>query len=260
MLRKLLSILGVYRVYSKWLWYQVKNGRKPSHIGVILDGNRRWARRRNLKAWLGHNYGAKKVEDFLKWCLDLGIRSVTLYVFSMENFGRNSAEVGELMRLFEEYLKKTLKDDILAKNEVHVKFIGRLHQLPESLQGIIKKIETETEHYDKHYLNIAIAYGGRAELADAVKIIGGKIENGELSPDEIDESLIERYLYTSYLPQQDPDLIIRTSGEERLSGFLLWQSAYSELYFCDVFWPEFRKIDFWRAIRVYEQRQRRYGL
>ncbi|HID91361.1 TPA: di-trans,poly-cis-decaprenylcistransferase [Candidatus Bathyarchaeota archaeon] len=260
MLRRLLSILGIYRIYSKWLWYQIKDGKKPEHIGVILDGNRRWARKRNLDVWIGHDYGAKKVHEFFQWCIDLGIKSVTIYVFSTENFQRDCQEVKALMEIFKREIEETLdKGDLLDRHKARVRFIGRTHLLPESLQRLIEKVEERTAGHDRHYLNIAIAYGGRAELTDAVKAIAERISKGELSPSDIDERLIEEYLYTSYLPQQDPDLIIRTSGEERLSGFLLWQSAYSELYFTDVFWPEFRKIDFWRAIRVYQQRERRFG-
>lgn len=259
MIRGLLSLLGVYKIYSKWLWYQIKNEKKPEHIGVILDGNRRWAKKNLLDISEGHNYGAKKVREFLGWCSDLGIKSVTLYVFSVENFLRNDSEVRHLMELLEKELEDTYNDDGLLENRIRVKFIGRTQLLSKNLRDLISKIEKKTSHFNEHYLNIAVAYGGRAELTDAVQAIGNKIKRNELVPEEIDEKIIEKNLYTSHLPKQDPDLIIRTSGEERLSGFLLWQSAYSELYFTDVYWPEFRKIDFWRAIRVYQQRQRRFG-
>ncbi|KYH39662.1 MAG: UDP diphosphate synthase [Candidatus Bathyarchaeota archaeon B63] len=259
MLRSLLSILGVYRVYEKWLWHQVKNNPKPEHIGIILDGNRRWALNRSLDPHLGYHYGADKTEEMLKWCLDLGVRSVTLYVFSTENFKRPREEVEELMKLFEERFHKIMESGEVHKHKVRIKAIGRLNLLPERLQNVIKKVEEETKDYDKHFLNFAIAYGGRAEIIDAARKIARKIIKGELSIEDIDENLFEDNLYTSHLPKQDPDLIIRTSGEERLSGFLLYQSAYSELCFMDVYWPEFRRIDLLRAIRTYQKRKRRFG-
>jgi len=259
MLRSLLSILGVYRIYEKWLWHQVKNNPTPEHIGIILDGNRRWALNRSLDPNIGHYYGADKTEEMLRWCLDLGVRSVTLYVFSTENFNRPREEVEELMQLFEERLQKIMEDDDIHKHKVRIKAIGRLNLLPKRLQKIIREIEKATKDYDKHFLNFAIAYGGRAEIIDAAKKIAAKVLNGELSVEDINEKTFEKNLYTSHLPKQDPDLIIRTSGEERLSGFLLYQSAYSELCFIDVYWPEFRRIDLLRAIRTYQKRKRRFG-
>jgi len=259
MLRSLLSLLGVYRIYEKWLWHQVKNHPKPEHIGIILDGNRRWAFNRSLNPNIGHYYGADKTEEMLRWCLDLGVRSVTLYVFSTENFNRPREEVEELMRLFEERLQKIMKNKDIHKHKVRIKAIGRLNLLPKRLQKIIREIEMATKDYDEHFLNFAIAYGGRAEIIDAAKKIARKILEGELSVEDINEKVFERNLYTSHLPKQDPDLIIRTSGEERLSGFLLYQSAYSELCFIDVYWPEFRRIDLLRAIRTYQKRKRRFG-
>jgi len=259
MLKTLLSILGVYKLYEKWLWHQVKNGAKPEHIAIILDGNRRWAMERSLNPWIGHHYGADKTEDLLKWCLNLGVKSVTLYAFSTENFNRPPEEVDELMRIFEEKLGEFLKNEDIHKHKVHVKAIGRLNLLPEKLQSMIKQIEEDTKEYDAHFLNIALAYGGRAEIIDAARKIACIVKEGRMAPEDINEKVFERYLYTSHLPKQDPDLIIRTSGEERLSGFLLYQSAYSELCFLDVYWPEFRRIDLLRAIRTYERRKRKFG-
>ena len=208
---------------------------------------------------MGHYFGADKTEEMLKWCLDLGVRSVTLYVFSTENFKRPREEVQELMQLFEERLQKIMKNKEIHKYKVRIKAIGRLNLLPKRLQKIIKEIENATKDYDERFLNFAIAYGGRAEIIDAAKKIARKILDGELSVEDIDEKVFEKNLYTSHLPKQDPDLIIRTSGEERLSGFLLYQSAYSELCFIDVYWPEFRRIDLLRAIRTYQKRKRRFG-
>jgi len=259
MLKRLMSILGIYKLYEKWLWHQVKDGEKPGHIAIILDGNRRWASERLLNPWIGHHYGAEKVEDLLEWCLDLDVKSITLYAFSTENFQRQYDEVNEIMRIAEEKLRKVLTDERIHKNEVQVKAIGRRSLLPESLQKMIEEVEECTKEYSQHFLNIAIAYGGRAEIVDAAKEIAEKVEKGDLTPKEIDEAVFEQYLYTAHMPKQDPDLIIRTSGEERLSGFLLWQCAYSELCFLDVYWPDFRRIDLMRAVRTYQKRKRRFG-
>jgi tritrans,polycis-undecaprenyl-diphosphate synthase [geranylgeranyl-diphosphate specific] len=259
MLRRLLEAVGVYKLYEKWLTNQVKNGQMPEHIAVILDGNRRWAIERSLPPFEGHKYGAKKAEEFLEWCLDFGVRTVTAYIFSTENFHRSSEEVNRILTLIDEQVKRLLNEKRLHENEVRVKAIGRLSLLPPALRESLKKLEDATKNYDKHYLNIAVAYGGRAEIVDAVKKIAGEVRENKLSPDQIDENLFGGYLYTAYLPNPYPDLIIRTSGEERLSGFLLWQSAYSELCFLDVFWPDFRKIDFLRAIRTYQLRKRKFG-
>jgi len=258
-LKKLLSIIGAYKLYEKWLWYQVKNGEKLEHIAIILDGNRRWASQNDLNPWLGHKKGAETVEQLLDWCDKLSVKFVTLYTFSTENFGRSPGEIGEIMRIAEEKFRKLLTNERIHRNKVHVKVIGRLNLLPESLQRLIADVEEATADYDKQFLNFAFAYGGRAEIVDATKTIAEKVKNGELDPDDVNESMFERYLYTSHMPKQDPDLIIRTSGEERLSGFLLWQSAYSELCFLDVYWPDFRLIDLLRAIRTFQNRTRRYG-
>jgi tritrans,polycis-undecaprenyl-diphosphate synthase [geranylgeranyl-diphosphate specific] len=258
-LRKLLSILGVYKLYEKWLWHQVKNGAEVEHIAIILDGNRRWASEKELDPWLGHEAGAKKVEQLLDWCHKLGVKSITLYAFSTENFRRTKNEIEEIMRIAEEEFRKILVDERIHKNKVRVKVIGRVNLLPESLQKLITDVEKATQDYDEHYLNIAFAYGGRAEIVDAARKIAKKVKGGELNPEKVDEQLFEQYLYTSHMPKQDPDLIIRTSGEERLSGFLLWQSAYSEFCFLDVYWPDFRSIDLLRAVRTFQKRKRRFG-
>jgi tritrans,polycis-undecaprenyl-diphosphate synthase [geranylgeranyl-diphosphate specific] len=258
-LKKLLSIIGAYKAYEKWLWHQVKNGEKLEHIAIILDGNRRWASENDLNPWLGHEKGAERVEQLLDWCDKLGVKFVTLYTFSTENFRRSPQEVEEIMRIAGEKFRKLLTDERIHRNKVHVKVIGRVNLLPESLQKLIAEVEETTANYDNQFLNFAFAYGGRAEIVDATKTIAEKVKNGELSLDDVDESTFEQYLYTSHMPKQDPDLIIRTSGEERLSGFLLWQSAYSELCFLDAYWPDFRFIDLLRAIRTFQKRKRRYG-
>jgi tritrans,polycis-undecaprenyl-diphosphate synthase [geranylgeranyl-diphosphate specific] len=260
MLKTLLSITGIYKLYEKWLWYQIKNEKSPEHIAVILDGNRRWAGGRSLPTWLGHKEGADKVEDLIGWCFDyLNVKSITLYAFSTENFLRQASEVEGIMKLAEEKLTKILTDQRIHKDEVHVRIIGRQALLPEQLQGLVKRVEEATKDYNEHFLNIALAYGGRAEIVDAARKLAHEVEKGRLKPDAIEEQLFEKYLYTAHLPKQDPDIIIRTSGEERLSGFLLWQSAYSELFFLDIYWPDFRRIDLLRAVRTFQKRKRRYG-
>ena len=259
MLKKILSVLGAYKVYEKWLWLQVKNGEKLEHIAIILDGNRRWASENELKPWLGHKKGAETVEHLLDWCKKLDVKFVTLYAFSTENFMRSPQEIAEIMNIAEKKFHQLLTDERIHRDKVHVKVIGRVNLLPESLQQLIADVENATKDYDNRFLNFAFAYGGRAEIVDAAKLIAEKVRNGELKLDDISESLFEKHLYTAHMPKQEPDLIIRTSGEERLSGFLLWQSAYSELAFLDVYWPDFRLIDLLRAIRTFQTRKRRYG-
>lgn len=259
MLKRVLSIIGAYKLYEKWLWQQVKNGIKLEHIAIILDGNRRWASENELNPWLGHKKGAETVEQLLDWCEKLNVKFVTLYTFSTENFRRSPSEIEEIMRIAEEKFRELLTDERIHRNKVHVKVIGRTNLLPDSLQQLISEVEKATANYDNQFLNFAFAYGGRAEIVDAAKTIAQKVKAGKLELDDIDESMFEKYLYTSHMTKQEPDLIIRTSGEERLSGFLLWQSAYSELAFLDVYWPDFRLIDLLRVIRTFQKRKRRYG-
>jgi tritrans,polycis-undecaprenyl-diphosphate synthase [geranylgeranyl-diphosphate specific] len=258
-LKRFLSVIGAYKLYEKWLWSQVKNGVQLEHIAIILDGNRRWASENELNPWLGHKKGAETVERLLDWCEKIGVKFVTLYTFSTENFRRSSEEITEIMKIAEEKFSKLLSDERIHKNKVHVKVIGRVNLSPVSLQNLIAEVEKATELYANQFLNIAFAYGGRAEIVDAAKTIAAEVSLGKLNLDDIDENTFEKYLYTSHMPKQEPDLIIRTSGEERLSGFLLWQSAYSELVFLDVYWPDFRFIDLLRAIRTFQIRKRRYG-
>jgi tritrans,polycis-undecaprenyl-diphosphate synthase [geranylgeranyl-diphosphate specific] len=249
------------KFYEWYLWNQIKTEKIPGHVGVILDGNRRWAAMHGLEAWMGHAEGAKKVEDFLDWCHEIGkIKATTIYVLSTENFSRAPEELKKIMHLAEKYFTDLLNDPRIHRYKIKVKAIGRIETLPPTLQQSIKAVEEATKNYDQYYFNIAIAYGGRTEIVDAVKQIASDVKKGNLSPQDLDEKTIESRLYTHFLPNPYPDLIIRTSGEERLSNFLLWQSAYSELCFLDVYWPAFRKIDLLRAIRVYQQRQRRFGV
>jgi tritrans,polycis-undecaprenyl-diphosphate synthase [geranylgeranyl-diphosphate specific] len=258
-IKSLLSAIGAYKVYEGWLWRQVENGDKPEHIAIILDGNRRWASEKVLNPWFGHEKGAEKVEQLLDWCLKLDVKSVTLYAFSTENFSRPEDEVKEIMRIAEERFRELLTDERIRRDKIRVKVIGRVNLLPEGLRQLIEDVEKSTQDYDKHFLNFAFAYSGRAEIVDAAKKIAEEVHEGKLDPEKVDEQTFEQHLYTSHMPNQDPDLIIRTSGEERLSGFLLWQSAYSELCFLDVYWPDFRSIDLLRAVRTFQKRKRRFG-
>jgi tritrans,polycis-undecaprenyl-diphosphate synthase [geranylgeranyl-diphosphate specific] len=254
-----LHISGLYKIYSKKLEKEIHNGPVPNHIALILDGNRRWAVR-NLKFLKsGHFKGADAVENLLDWCEEFDIKIITLYALSAENLNRKDQELQDLFELIEKRLEKLYNDPRIHKNRMRVKAIGRIELLPGAIKDVLKRLDVATKNYDNHFLNIAIAYGGQDELVDAVKKIGGKIREGSLKIDDINKNEIESNLYTSHLPQSSPDMILRTSGEKRLSGFLLWQSAYSELVFMDIFWPEFRKIDLMRAIRIFQKRQRRVG-
>ncbi len=251
-----------YRVYERRLFRKARRWELPQHIGIILDGNRRYAREVGLSNVIdGHARGADKIHDVLGWCFDLNISNVTVWVFSTDNFSRQQEEVDGLMQLFEEKTLAMVNDRQVHENQVRVQYIGRLDQLPESLQEAIAKAEDATRDYTRFTLNVAVAYGGREEIIDGVRhYIRDKCETGtdlEVVLNEMEPDSLSPYLYAANVP--DPDLIIRTSGEVRLSGFLLWQSAYSEYYFCDTYWPEFRKIDFLRAVRSYNDRQRRYG-
>ena len=259
MIKTLLRIIGVYKIYEKWLERAISKGEMPSHIAIIMDGNRRWAIEKGLEPWLGHRAGADKVEEVINWCLKFGIKIVTFFVLSTENFKRSAEELTELFNLLKEKATKYLEDDTLHKHKIRVKVIGRKELLPPDVRAVLERLEEETKKYDGLFVNLAIAYGGRAELTDAAKKLAQDVISGKLRIEEITEEVIGRYLYTADLPTQDPDMIIRTSGEERISNFLLWQSAYSELVFLDVYWPEFRKIDFMRAIRTYQTRVRRFG-
>ena len=256
-----LLLYPAYRWYEHSLARQVTAGPVPAHIGLILDGNRRFARGMGLEATLGHQYGVNKLREVLEWCLDLDVRHVTLYVFSTENFGRPVAEVECLLDLFVRESAKLLQEPRMKSGRVRVKVIGQRDRLPEKVVAASEALELSTAGHDGMLLTIALAYSGRQEITDAVKSLLANAAAGGRSLEEVAAGLkteeIERYLYTEGVP--DPDFIIRTSGEQRLSGFLIWQAAYSEFYFCDVLWPAFRRIDFLRAVRTYQRRNRRYG-
>ena len=254
-----LHMTGLYKIYAKRLENEIRHGDIPGHVALILDGNRRWAEVNLSLPKSGHWRGADAVERLLDWCEELNIKIITLYALSAENLGRKDEELGHLYELIEARLAKLYDDPRIHRTQMRVTGIGRRELLPEPIKNILEKLEGATAGYERRFLNIAIAYGGQDELVDAVKKIGAKIRDGELDVEKISKEDIESNLYTSHLPQSSPDMILRTSGEKRLSGFLLWQSAYSELVFMDVFWPEFRKIDLMRAIRMFQKRKRRTG-
>ena len=237
----------------------MRKGDVPKHVAIILDGNRRWAKRNLRIAKSGHFRGADAVENLLDWCEEFDIKIITLYVLSAENLDRKNEEFDYLFNLIETRLEKLYNDPRIHKNQMRVKAIGRVELLPDSIKDVLSRLDNVTKEYDNHFLNIAIAYGGQNELVDAVKKIGDQIKDGSLDSKDINKEIIESNLYTSHLPQSSPDMILRTSVEKRMSGFLLWQSAYSELIFLDIFWPEFRKIDLMRAIRIFQKRKRRIG-
>jgi len=229
----------------------------PEHVAIIMDGNRRFAKEMGLNHEVGHHFGKQKIEEVLNWCFELGIKNLTIYAFSTENFNRTNEEVKTLMDLCKNELDKAAKDSRIHKNQVKVRVLGKIESLPEDIAESAKTIMNKTKDYDNYSFNIALAYGGREELIQAIQKIADDVKNDKLKIDDIKESVVSKYLYTNGLP--DPDLILRTSGEERISNFLLWQIAYSELYFSDVYWPAFQKRDFLKAIRSVQQRQRRYG-
>lgn len=226
--------------------------RVPHHVGIIIDGNRRWAKENGLPTLEGHRQGLEKVKEVGRWCWDRGVRILTIFAFSTENWNRSKAEVRYLMRLLGQALaKKEVKR--LNKEGIKVRVIGQRERLPKSLQGAIKQAEELTENNKQGILNIALSYGGRAEITEAIR----KIIREKVSEAEINESLVGQNLWTNGLP--DPDLIIRTAGEQRLSNFLIWQAAYSELYFCQKYWPDFSEKDLDEALEDYGKRQRSFG-
>jgi len=247
----------VYKIYEKRLERQIKKGQIPKHLAVIMDGNRRYAEDLGILPHEGHVRGKSTLENLLDWCRNLGIKYLTVYAFSLENFDRDEKELSPLMDLFEESFKNAGDDPRVHDNKVRVRAIGHREMLPNKVVKAIEYAESKTKDYENFNYNLAVAYGGRQELVRSMEKIAQKVKEGKIEPSEIDAKLISSNLYTSGLP--DPDLILRTSGEERISNFLLWQIAYSELYFADVYWPDMRKIDFLRAIRSFQKRKRRLG-
>ncbi|ERN43058.1 undecaprenyl diphosphate synthase [Rubidibacter lacunae KORDI 51-2] len=229
--------------------------RLPHHVAVIMDGNGRWARQRGLPRPVGHRRGVGALKDLLSYCRDWGIGTLTAYAFSTENWHRPSQEVEFLLCLFERLLQSEL--DALDENDIRLHFIGELSELPSGLQRSIERARARTQTNEGVRFNVAVNYGGRAEILRACRRLACQVAEGRLSPDEIDTAQFARQLYTADGP--DPDLLIRTSGELRLSNFLLWQVAYAELYVTDAFWPDFDRAEFHRALVAFQQRDRRFG-
>lgn len=246
------------RVRAKRLMTRVAKGPVPRHVGIIMDGNRRFASALGLAdVGMGHVAGQERLEHVLDWCLDVGIKVLTVYAFSTENFQRAAPERDLLMELFEHNFRKMAKDARVHKNGIRVTVIGDLSLLPESVRGAAVDVMAATKNYENYHFNVAVAYGGRQEIVDAVRAIARDVRDAKLADTDITDKTISDRLYTGGLP--DPDFIIRTSGEERISNFLLWQMAYAELYFADVHWPALNRLEFLRAIEEYQKRRRRYG-
>ncbi len=250
----------LYRLYARRLRKQLAGGQLPRHVGIIMDGNRRWARRQGMAdPSLGHQYGAHHVENVLNWCEKTGIRHVTVFVCSTENLARRGdAEVAFLMQVIEQVIADELSRD--PAWQVHL--AGALDVLPDTTARALKRaVEASRDCTTGAHVTLAVGYGGRQEVIDAFRSLLSEQAARGTTLAELAETIttddLARHLYTAGQP--DPDLVIRTSGEQRLSNFLLWQSAYSELYFCEAYWPAFREIDFLRALRSFAARQRRYG-
>ena len=228
----------------------------PTHIGIIMDGNGRWAKKRGLPRQAGHVTGAKVFRQITKYCEKRGVKYLTVYAFSTENWKRPPEEVNAIMNLLRDYLKESLAD--FQTENIRTRFIGDRSMLAQDIVALMAEAEEVTAHKTGMTLNIAINYGGRAELVQAVKTLAADVKAGQKQPDEIDERLLSDYLYTAGQP--DPDLILRPSGEYRTSNFLLWQSAYAEYVFMDdILWPDFKESDLDRAIEIYARRSRRFG-
>ncbi|MEO1431101.1 MAG: isoprenyl transferase [Cyanobacteria bacterium J06632_19] len=227
----------------------------PRHVAVIMDGNGRWATQQKLPRIAGHRQGAKTLKELLRCCKDWGIEILTAYAFSTENWRRPTEEVDFLMLLFEKMLRRELEE--MHQEGVKINFVGDLTALPKSLQNEIQRSMLETSHNYNVQFNVAVNYGSRKEIIHACRKVAELVEKGEINPEQINEDLINKNLYTADIPA--PDLLIRTSGEKRLSNFLLWQMAYSEMYFTDVLWPDFDRDAFHQAILSYQNRERRFG-
>ncbi len=229
----------------------------PRHLAIIMDGNRRFARSHGLGVQDGHARGRDTLEELLNWCLELEIRILTVYALSTENLVRPAEELDGLMALFDRALRDIATDERVHRHRIRVRVIGNRALLPAPVREAVDIAESATSGYDAYRYNVALGYGGRDEIVQAIRELAREVRAGTLQPEEIDSAKVAQHLYTADLP--DPDLILRTSGEERISNFLLWQSAYSELYFSDVLWPGLTRLEFLRAIRTFQLRRRRFG-
>ena len=236
-------------------WAGIPEEKRPRHIAMIMDGNGRWANSRGLKRILGHREGAKAVRKIVESCRFLGVEVLTLYAFSSQNWSRPADEVSGLMALFDFYIKK--ERDTLLNNGVRMQVIGNRSQLDPALLNAIETLESMTAHCDDMVLQLAVSYGGREELIQAVQKIAADVVDGHIAPEDVDEASVQKHLYTCDAP--DPDLVIRTSGEFRVSNFLLWQIAYSEFYVTDTLWPDFDERELLNALDAFSERERRFG-
>lgn len=248
-------MFGLFKKKSKELFDQLDMNSLPVHIGIIMDGNGRWAKKRGLPRSAGHRMGAKVLEQITRDAGHLGIKFLTVYAFSTENWARPKDEVDALMKLLGEYLDDYKR--LIGDEDIRVRIIGSKSGLSDDILKKIEIVENATVNNSAITLNIALNYGGRDEIVHSVRKIASEIKNGTLNPEDINESTISSNLYTNYMP--DPDFIIRPSGEQRLSNFLLWQSAYSEFWYSDINWPDFTRDDLIRAIVDYQSRNRRFG-
>lgn len=229
--------------------------RLPKHVAVIMDGNGRWAKRRGIPRIMGHRRGVDTLKRLLRCCNDWGIQALTAYAFSTENWGRPIEEVEFLMTLFERVLMRELQE--MMEENVRIQFVGNLTALPQSLQNQIERAMTQTQNNTGIQFTVATNYGGREEILQACRAIATQVKQGEIQPEDINEAVFSQHLYTANVG--DPDLLIRTSGEMRLSNFLLWQMAYAEFYITDAFWPDFDREAFHQALIAYQKRERRFG-
>ena len=250
----------LYRFYESRLAGDLDTARLPGHIGVVLDGNRRWAKAAGATTADGHQAGADKILEFLGWCDELGIQVVTLYMLSTDNMNRSPEELDRLVQIISNTLHR-LGEGLENGHRVRVQAVGAADLLPPALAAQVAELAERTQDVDGVHVNVAVGYGGRREIVDAVRELLTEADAAGRSAADVAQDLsveqISDRLYTRGQP--DPDLVIRTSGEQRLSGFLMWQSAYSEFYFCEALWPDFRRVDFMRALRDYASRQRRFG-
>ena len=246
----------VYGAYERRILAQTPPERRPRHVGVILDGNRRWALLQGSSSSEGHRAGAAKIVEFLGWCDEAGVEVVTLWLLSTDNLSRPAAELESLMTIIEDTVQ-----GLVGQGRWRLHPVGALDLLPDHTARVLKEAEEATANIDGSLVNVAVGYGGRREVVDAVRSLLAEHATQGTTLDELSQLLdvehIAEHLYTKGQP--DPDLVIRTSGEQRLSGFLLWQSAHSEFYFCEAYWPDFRHVDFLRAVRSFSERQRRFG-
>ncbi len=248
---------SLYKAYERLLQDEVLEGPIPRHIAIIQDGNRRYADKIGEPRVNGHVYGAETTENVMNWCIDLGVQQITLYSFSAENYARPEDELAALFSLLEWKLDELYQSSRIYDDQVAVRMIGDREHLPPGVTKALKRIEDASHSFTKHYLNIALAYGGRQGIVDVTRSIAKMVENGELNAEDIDENLLSQFLYRKE-PIPNVDLIIRSGGESRTSNFLPWHANGNECasYFCAPYWPEFRKIDLLRAIRTYQMRER----